>query len=109
MERINSYKLTLKKFGIIMGAAFAVIALLLIIRHKHAPSFILAIAVAWFVFAFTMPQFLKPLYIIWMKFAFVLNWINTRIILFAIFYLIFAPIGLAMRLFGVDLLNKKIL
>ena len=37
-----------------------------------------------------------------------LGWINTRLILFIIFYLVFTPIGLVMRLFGVDLLDKKI-
>jgi uncharacterized protein involved in cysteine biosynthesis len=43
-----------------------------------------------------------------MKLAFVLAWINTRLILWIIFYLVFTPIGLVMRLLGVDLLARKI-
>ena len=35
-------------------------------------------------------------------------WINTRLILFIVFYLIFTPLGLVMRLFGADLLERKI-
>ena len=43
-----------------------------------------------------------------MKLSFILAWINTRLILIVIFYLIFAPIGIAMRLFRLDLLDRKI-
>lgn len=108
MEKLNLDKNNLKKFGITMGIAFFVITLFILLRHKHTtlPTFI--ISVIFFILAFIMPTLLKPIYIFWMKLAFVLGWINTRLILFIIFYLIFAPIGLGMRLFGVDLLDRKI-
>lgn len=51
--------------------------------------------------------FIKPVYIVWMRFAFILGWINTRIILVILFYLIFTPVGLFMRLFRIDLLERK--
>ena len=108
MEKTNLDKKTLKKFGIVMGIAFAIIALILFIRHKHSPLPVLAISAIWFICAIVTPVLLKPLYIIWMKLAFLLSWINTRIILFVIFYFIFTPVGVAMRLFGVDLLNRRI-
>jgi len=50
---------------------------------------------------------LKPVYAAWMSFASVLGWINTRIILAILFYLVLTPMGLAMRLLGVDLLERK--
>jgi hypothetical protein len=62
----------------------------------------------FFILAFIAPGLLKPIYIFWMRLAFVLSWINTRLILSIIFYLIFTPVGLGMRLFGVDLLDRKI-
>ncbi len=108
MEKLNLDKKTLRKFGITMGAAFLIIALLILIRNKHSPLPVLAISAIWFICAIVTPVLLKPLYIIWMKLAFLLSWINTRIILFAIFYFIFTPVGVAMRLFGVDLLNRRI-
>jgi len=108
MEKLNYDKKTLKKFGITMGVAFAVIALAILARHKHSPVPVLLVSAAWFIFAFSRPGLLKPLYIIWMKFAFILSWINTRIILFVIFYLLFTPMGIVMRIFGVDLLNRRI-
>ena len=108
MEKLNLDRNNLKKFGIIMGTAFFVIALFILIRHKHSILPASIISAVFFVLAFIMPDLLKPAYIFWMKFAFVLGWINTRLILFIIFYLIFTPIGLGMRLFGVDLLDRKI-
>jgi hypothetical protein len=43
-----------------------------------------------------------------MRFAYLLAWINTRLILCAIFYLVFTPIGLVMRLLKIDPLDRKI-
>ncbi len=51
---------------------------------------------------------LRPIYVVWMKFAFVLGWINTRVLLGVFFYLILTPIGLAMRIFGKDLLDVRL-
>jgi hypothetical protein len=55
-----------------------------------------------------LPMVLQPIYIVWMKFGNVMNWINTRIILGILFYLIFLPIGMLMRLFGKDSMHRKL-
>lgn len=55
-----------------------------------------------------MIKLFKLLYGLWMKFALILSWINTRIILFLMFCLIFTPIGLIIKLLGKDLLEEKI-
>ncbi len=51
---------------------------------------------------------IKKLKNYWMKLAFVLSWINTRLILCLMFYLIFTPIGLILKLLRKDLLELKI-
>ncbi len=107
MEKLNLGKNNLRKFGITLGLAFLIITLLLVARHEHSLSPFL-ISIIFFVLAFIMPILLKPIYIIWMRLAFMLGWINTRLILFIIFYLVFTPIGILMRLFRVDSLDKKI-
>jgi hypothetical protein len=108
MEKSKLDKKILKKFGITMGAAFSIITFLIIIRHKYSILPTSIISVIFFISAFMMPVLLKPIYVFWMKLAFILSRINTGLILFIIFYLIFTPIGLGMRLFRVDLLDKKI-
>jgi hypothetical protein len=60
---------------------------------------------AW---ALLAPITLKPVYIGWMKFGNVMNWINTRLILGILFYGMFVPFGLVMRLFGNDPMRRKL-
>lgn len=108
MKKLNTDKVTLRKFGITMGIAFFIITLLILIRNKHSILPTSIISVIFFILAAIAPPLLKPIYISWMKLAFILGWINTRLILFIIFYLVFTPMGLAIKLFRVDLLDKKI-
>ncbi|MBM3251213.1 MAG: sxtJ [Candidatus Omnitrophica bacterium] len=108
MQNLNLDKNNLKKFGITMGLVFLVITLFILIRHRHGVLIISLISAVFFTLAFVAPLLLKSLYIFWMKFAFILSWINTRLILVIIFYLIFVPIGIGMKLFGIDLLDRKI-
>ncbi len=43
----------------------------------------------------------------WMRFAGVLGYVNSRILLSLMFYLVFTPYGLVMRLFGRDTMNRR--
>lgn len=108
MERLNFDKNSLRKFGITMGTAFLLITLFIFIKHRYIAVSTSAIFLVFFVSALLIPGYLKPLYSLWMKFAFVLAWVNTRLILFILFYLVFTPTGLVMRVFGIDALDRKI-
>ena len=108
MEKTILDKDSLRKFGVTMGIAFLVITLLMLIRHRHSVVPASIISALFFLFAFLFPSVLKPVYVFWMKLAFVLGWINTRLILIIIFYILFTPVGLIMRLFRADLLDRKI-
>lgn len=107
MDTLKLDKITLKKFGLTMGVAFLFFTGLFLFRHKSAVAgYSLAIASVFFISGFIFPILLKPLYIIWMRFAFMLSWINTRIILIILFYLVFTPVGLFMRILKADLLEN---
>jgi Saxitoxin biosynthesis operon protein SxtJ len=108
MEKLDLSTNSLKRFGIVMGAAFLIIAYIIFARHKSGASLVAIISILFFLLAVAAPAWLKYFYILWMKLAAVLGWVNTRIILFLIFYIIFAPIGLAIRLLRIDLLDRKI-
>jgi multisubunit Na+/H+ antiporter MnhG subunit len=108
MQKISPNKGTLKKFGMTMAVVFLAIFGLFFFKHKYAgAAYSLLACCVFFVTGLAAPLLLKPVYIIWMRLAFILGWVNTRIILIAIFYLIFTPIGLLMRLFRIDLLERK--
>ena len=51
---------------------------------------------------------LRPIYVVWMRFAYLLGWLNTRFLLGVFFFVVMTPVGLLMRLFGRDPLNRRI-
>ncbi len=108
MDKLKLDRKSLRQFGITMAIAFLIITFIIFIRHKYSVMPASVISVTFLILAFTLPALLKPISIVWMRLALILGWINTRLILFIIFYLIFTPTGIVMKLFGVDLLDKKI-
>lgn len=98
---------TLRKFGLTMGIAFMAISFLLLLRHKQAAMPVLVISCVFFLLGFIFPCLLGPVNSLWMKFALALAWVNTRLILALLFFLIFTPIGLIMRIFKIGPLERK--
>jgi len=108
MEKIipDVNKQDLRKFGLTMAFTISVLFGLFLpwifskpITEHIWPSII---SITLLVSALVLPIILKPVYKLWMTIGFVLGWINTRIILGIIFYLIFAPAGALMKLFRED-------
>ena len=105
MEKLKFDRIVLRKFGLTMAIAFFVISSLFFLRQKYVVSAgSLVVSCVFLVAGLVYPLLLKPAYIVWMRFAFILGWINTRVILVILFYLVFTPVGLLMRLFKIDLL-----
>ena len=57
--------------------------------------------------ALLLPKILKWLFLALTFLAFPIGWVVSNVLLLIIFYLIFFPIGLLLRLFGHDPLNRK--
>ena len=107
MEKIKTDKATLRKFGLTMAFCFTAIALAIFLKHKTLINPTPVIALFFLIVAVSAPLALKYLYIVWMALAFILSWFNTRLLLGIIFYFIFTPVGLFMRLFRIDPLEIK--
>jgi hypothetical protein len=98
----------LRSFGLIVGGIFAVISLWpSLIRGQEVRLWTLVVAVLLIVPALVLPRSLKLFYRLWMTLGQVLGWINTRIILGVIFYGLFTPMGLVMRLLGKDPMRRR--
>jgi hypothetical protein len=96
-----------RQFGLLFTAVFTLVAFWPL-WPLHAPNYYwLAGAGAWLLAALTVPGWLAPLYKTWMAFGHVLGWINARIILGIVFFVVVTPIGLIMRLSGKDLLRMR--
>jgi len=96
-----------RQFGFLFSTVF-VLAAFWPLWPLHAPNlYWLAGAGAWLAAALVCPKMLAPLYKAWMAFGHVLGWINARIILGVVFFVVVMPVGLVMRLFGKDFLAMR--
>jgi len=103
-------KKELREFGLVTGAiVVALFGLLLPWLFDHGlprwPWIVAGVLWAW---ALLLPASLLPVYKGWMAIGHVLGWINTRIILGIMFYLMFLPAGLIMRLLGKDPMARSV-
>jgi hypothetical protein len=94
----------LRKFGLVTGAIVAGVFGLMLpwlfgFRFPLWPWIVFGVLGSW---ALIAPTTLGPVYRGWMRFGLVLNWINTRIILGLVYYLMVIPTGVIMRLLGKD-------
>ena len=109
MESQPINKAGLRSFGLITGAIFVVLFGLLFpfILKRAIPIWPWVVAgVLWFC-ALAFPNSLRMVYVGWMKVGNVLGWINTRIILGAMYYLIMTPMSVVMRVLGYDPMAKN--
>jgi hypothetical protein len=93
---------TIVSFAVVVSTALLVIAAFQ--WRRGAPQWVLvtllSIAAMLLLGAAVAPSLLRPVYRGWMRLGEMLAFVNTRIILTLIFFLVVTPIGLLMRLFG---------
>jgi hypothetical protein len=98
----------LRKFGLVTAGMLILFFDLLIpwIWDVSRPVWPLYPAVILVSMALIIPAALGPVYNVWMRFAEALGWVNTRIILSVIFFVVFFPFGIIMRMFK-DPMRRK--
>ena len=103
-------KQELRNFGLTVGTFVGVLFGLLIpwLFSHSIPTW------PWVVFSvltflgLLLPYFLLPICKVWMVIGHWLGWVNTRIILGILFYFVFFPIGVFMKLIGKDPMMRKL-
>ena len=100
-----------REFGLVTGAIVVglfglAIPFLFGWNYPTWPWYILAVLGAM---ALIAPMSLKPVYKYWMMFGlFMGTYIMTPLIMFIVFFGMFMPFGLVMRLFGKDSMKRKL-
>jgi len=98
----------LRSFGWLVGGVFALLGLWpMVFRSEGVRLWALVLAVLLIVPASVCPGSLKLPYTIWMVLGHALGWINTKIILGVVFYGLFTPVGLVMRMMGHDAMRRS--
>lgn len=100
----------LRKFGLTTGAIIVVLFAAFfpwVFDATSMPVWPWILAALLWVPALLIPAVLQPVYTTWMKIGHAIGWVNTRIILGILFYVMVLPMGLIMRLFGKDPMARK--
>tara|TARA_Y100000746_G_scaffold26393_1_gene20193 strand:- start:12566 stop:12997 length:432 start_codon:yes stop_codon:yes gene_type:complete len=100
----------LKNFGILFGTFVILLFGIMFpyfFNYKH-PFWPFIIFILFLLVSITLPKKLRYFYYFWIFIGNILAWINTRVILGLVFYIIFLPTGLVIRLLRKDLLGRKI-
>ena len=102
-------KKTLREFGFLIGFIFPFLIgwILPLIGGHSFRTWTLFISVPSIILAFTKPIILLYPYRAWMKLGNILGWVNSRIILGLVFFIVLQPIALIMRILGHDPLRTK--
>ena len=100
---------TLREFGWVTGALFVILFGILFpfLFTSSFPFWPWWIAGVLWGFAWLAPEGLKWVYQTWMTIGQILGWINTRLVLGIIFYLLITPIGFVKRIVSENPLYPK--
>ena len=97
----------LRQFGLLVGAVFTVIGLWpVVFRGESLRLWAIGIGGLLIACGGMLPQLLGPIYKGWMWVGHIMGWINTRILLGIVFYVLVTPIGLVFRLMGKDTMRQ---
>jgi hypothetical protein len=97
-----------RKTALIVAAVLALIAVWNIYRGRFNIVIIFgAIAVLLTVIGLFVPVAARGFHRVWMGIAGVLGYVNSRILLTILYYLLLTPYGLISRLFGRDPLDRR--
>ncbi len=112
IKAVDTSKKALRSFGWVVGGVLLLIAAIIWWRNDWTlttAAYVLGgIGTVLTVLGLALPKVLLPVYRVWMALAVVLGFIMTRVILTIVYYLIMTPIGLLMRLFGKDPMQRRI-
>ena len=97
----------LRKFSIILFFAFDILGLLILWRRGDAGLILCGIGLALLLCGLTLPKLLVYPYKGWMTLSLILGFLMSHLILSLMYYLVFTPIGVVMRIFGKDFLHKQ--
>jgi hypothetical protein len=103
--RVSSDRL----FGLVLGAFFALIAVLPALRRGPVRWWGFAASLVCFAVALAVQRILHPLNVVWVRFGILLHRVVSPIAMALLFFFGFAIAGLLLRAFGKDVLRLKAL
>jgi hypothetical protein len=101
-------KRELREFSLVIGAILVTVFGLLLpwLSGGNYPRWPWLVASILGATGLTVPRILVPVHKGWFAIGYTLAWINTRIVLGIVFFLVLSPIGIVARLLGYDPMRR---
>jgi len=98
----------LKIFALIWAGIFMVIGVIPIFKQGDIRIWSVALSIIFAIIALTKPQILTSFYKLWTEVGEFIGGIISKVVLFILYFGLFTPISIVLKLLGKDLLGKKI-
>ena len=96
-----------RSFGLTFTVVFALLASLSWWRHSAAAPWLAALAALFLAITLIRADWLLPLNRAWMRFGLLLNAIVSPVVLGVLFFGVFTPVGMVMRVMRRDPMRRK--
>lgn len=97
-----------RSFAWVFTGFFTLVGMFPVIASGTGPRiWALAVAGVFLGLGLVAPSVLHPLNVVWMRFGLLLNMIVSPLVLGGLFFIVFTPMALVLRLFGKKLLNLE--
>ncbi|PPR64947.1 MAG: hypothetical protein CFH08_01067 [Alphaproteobacteria bacterium MarineAlpha3_Bin7] len=96
-----------RSFGLIFSALLAFIFFILFLVFDLLLPLLGLFSVLFLLVSLIIPRILLPLAALWTKLLRIVGYFNNHLILGILFFAIFVPLGLVMRIFGRKIINKN--
>ena len=107
-KNIKSGKKELREFGLTIGAVLVILGGVALWRGRQTYPYLFGWGALFAAAGLAFPAILKPLQKAWMAFGVILGFIMSRVVLAILFYAVITPIGIATKVFGMDVLDQRI-
>ena len=96
-----------RNFGLVFFFIFLVVSIWPLTHNESPRIWSAIISLAFLILVLTRSILLTPLNRLWTKFGIILGSIIAPIVMGVVFFLVVTPIGLVMKIIGMDLLSIK--
>jgi hypothetical protein len=96
-----------RSFGILFSVVFLILGLWPLRHGMPVRTWMLVVSVALLLVALVLPRVLHPANIVWSRIGMLLHKVVNPLVTGLLFYLVFTPVGILLRMFGKDVLKLE--
>ena len=106
----NPSKKELRIFSALQILFFALVAFVIVRKHTETldvPVMIVSVSAVVGILGMIFTPLIRVVYVVWMAILFPVGWVVSHVLMGIVFYLVFTPIAVLMRIVGYDPMKRK--